>query len=326
MPDIASVLALLDVELDAFAVCEVQDGWALQVEPLDKIVVHFVLRGRGSIESEHGLLPIKAPMMIVVPKCLPKLIKGEGPVRHIVPSSDSCPLTDEIERFQACQDEADLLIGCGAIDASAGGTSLFENLQAPLAVSAKDAALPFLFEAVLAELSRPSVGSKAIIEAVMKQILIILLRSHFTDAGAQSPICLMLRHPELGRAVVAMTSSPHAPHTVASLAALVGMSRSRFSYHFTKAYGRSPMEFLQSIRLKQAARLLQSRGMLVKSICAAVGFESRSHFSRAFRTEYGIDPTAYREQFAAWESRDSEAPAADAAPAAAHEGYSKAAE
>jgi transcriptional regulator GlxA family with amidase domain len=99
-----------------------------------------------------------------------------------------------------------------------------------------------------------------------------------------------------------MTSSSQERHTLESLAALVGMSRSRFTYHFAATYGRSPMEFLQSIRLKRAAQLLEQRSLLVKSICSAVGFTSRSHFSRAFRAEYGIDPTAYRQKHASSEA------------------------
>ena len=46
--------------------------------------------------------------------------------------------------------------------------------------------------------------------------------------------------------------------------------------------------------LHHAAGLLKSTRLPVKVIAATIGFSSRSHFSRAFRDGYGVDPTAYR--------------------------------
>lgn len=298
MTDFETIFELLDVQLNAFAVCEVGNGCALKVDPIDTIIVHYVLQGEGSIECEHGVFPIRAGMMVVIPKGLAKWIKGVGPVAYVSDASGSCPLTSEIVRFRACQDSVDLVLGCASVTANVGGTAIFDHLQQPLAVSATDEALPLLFKAVLAELARPAIGTKAIIEALMKQIVVLLLRSHFEREGPHAALYLRLSTPELGRALVAMTATPQNPHSLDSLAALAGMSRSRFAYHFAKAYGRSPMDYLQSIRLKAAARLLRSSDMLVKSIAAAVGFASRSHFSRAFRAEFGIDPTAFRERAA----------------------------
>jgi AraC-like DNA-binding protein len=298
MADFETIFELLDVQLNAFAVCEVGNGCALKVDPIDKIIVHYVLQGEGSIEWEHGILPIRAGMMVVIPKGLEKRINGVGPVAHVSDASGSCPLTSEIVRFRACQGSVDLVLGCASVTATVGGTAVFDHLEQPLGVSATDEALPLLFKAILAELARPAIGTKAIIEALMKQIVVLLLRSHFERGGAHAALYLKLTTPELGRALVAMTATPQNPHSLDSLAGLAGMSRSRFAYHFAKAYGRSPMDYLQSVRLKAAARLLRSSDMLVKSIAAAVGFASRSHFSRAFRAEFGIDPTAFRDRSA----------------------------
>jgi AraC-like DNA-binding protein len=289
------VLELLDVRLDAFAVCEIGNGCGLRVDPLDKVVIHYVLQGEGSIDCEHGNFPIREGMMVVVPKKLPKRINGLGPVLHVSEASDSCPLTENMVKFRACENQADLVLGCGSLTATVGGMGLFDHLEQPLVVTARAEALPLMFKAVLAELAQPGIGTKSIVEGLMKQILVLLLRSHLKRMGTDSPLYLTLVNPELGRALIAMTAAPQRPHSLDSLAALAGMSRSRFAYHFQRTYGRSPMDYLQSVRLRAAARLLRSSGMLVKSVAAAVGFASRSHFSRAFRAEYGVDPTAYRE-------------------------------
>jgi transcriptional regulator GlxA family with amidase domain len=54
------------------------------------------------------------------------------------------------------------------------------------------------------------------------------------------------------------------------------------------------MEFVQTVRLRIAARMLAGSDMPVKSIAAAVGYASRSHFSRAFAARFGNDPSRYR--------------------------------
>jgi transcriptional regulator GlxA family with amidase domain len=94
--------------------------------------------------------------------------------------------------------------------------------------------------------------------------------------------------------VTAIVDRPAGPHTVASLAEVAGMSRSAFAKHFTKVYGRSPIDFVQAVRLRHAAHLLRTTGLPVKVISSVVGYASRSHFSRAFRTFYEADPSTFR--------------------------------
>jgi transcriptional regulator GlxA family with amidase domain len=126
----------------------------------------------------------------------------------------------------------------------------------------------------------------------MKQVLIVLLRS---QPNKDSSVLLM-SGARLAGVVAAILDRPQENHTVESLAAIAGMSRSRFSHHFTLAYDVSPKEFVQTARLASAARMLKGSNLPVKSIAASVGYMSRSHFSRAFQSKFGMDPSAFRLQ------------------------------
>jgi AraC-like DNA-binding protein len=297
--DLDTLLDLLEVRLDAFAMCEIERACSLVCPPLDGVVVHFVLRGEGAVSCEHGVFPLKAGSMIVVPRRLEKTISGLGPILKVVPADAACPMTDGIVRFRACEGEADLVLGCASVEARVGEAfGLFDHLAAPLVEESSDPALAMLFEGMLAELSQPKVGTRALVGTMMKHVLILLLRAHMERRGTQSPLYMPLMNPQLGKALVAIVAQPQAPHSLESLARLTGMSRSRFTHHFTATYGRSPMHFVQSVRLRAGGRLLRSSGLPIKSIAAAVGYASRSHFSRAFRAEFGVDPTGYREGFA----------------------------
>jgi transcriptional regulator GlxA family with amidase domain len=72
------------------------------------------------------------------------------------------------------------------------------------------------------------------------------------------------------------------------------MSESRFTALFAGSYGKTPMKFVQGIRLRDAADLLRTSDLPLKAIAARVGYSSRSHLSRVFQTQFGTDPTSYR--------------------------------
>ena len=86
---------------------------------------------------------------------------------------------------------------------------------------------------------------------------------------------------------------PGSPHSVASLDAVAGMSRTSFARAFVAAFATSPMEFVTRVRLHHAAKLLITTNLSIKVIAASIGL-GRSHFSRSFRDLYGRDPNSYR--------------------------------
>jgi AraC-like DNA-binding protein len=69
-------------------------------------------------------------------------------------------------------------------------------------------------------------------------------------------------------------------------------------HHFLRlhqsAFGQSPHQFLTSLRLRHAARLLQTTGLTVTEVCLAVGFESLPTFSTLFRRRMGRSPSQFR--------------------------------
>lgn len=57
--------------------------------------------------------------------------------------------------------------------------------------------------------------------------------------------------------------------------------------------GKSPLDFIRSIRLKRAANLLQKSGLSVAEIAYQVGFNDPKVFSRSFKEEFNATPTQY---------------------------------
>jgi len=80
----------------------------------------------------------------------------------------------------------------------------------------------------------------------------------------------------------------------AELAKLAGLSLRQlerlFSAHLNETIG----ECYLRIRLEKAMELLRNTGMRITAICAACGFQSSSHFSRAFKERFGKTPGSER--------------------------------
>ena len=79
-----------------------------------------------------------------------------------------------------------------------------------------------------------------------------------------------------------------------SLAAAVGVSRTLLYTKLKALTGQSVMVFINTLRVKRGAQLLQSSGLTVAEIAYRVGFKHRSHFSRYFRDVFGVPPSEYR--------------------------------
>lgn len=288
-------LNLLNGRLEAFAICEIGRTYSLKCAPFEKLILHFVLQGEGSVEWEHDRFPIGPGMMIVAPSGLAKRINGEGPILTVVDAQQACPLEDGIFRFKACETKADLVIGCASVSASLRqGSCVLWRLLKPVSEQPQGGAFTWLFQVLLAELQSPAPGTKQVVESIMKQIVVLLLRSRAGDAPMRSLTSPPFVDQRIGRALLAMIERPQDPHSLDDLARCSGMSRSGFTSRFAALQGQSPMNFLQSVRLTAAAQLLRGSALPVNSIAAAVRFASRSHFSRAFRNQFGTNPSAFR--------------------------------
>ena len=57
--------------------------------------------------------------------------------------------------------------------------------------------------------------------------------------------------------------------------------------------GKTPLEFIRSIRLKRAAQLLEKSGMSIAEIAYEVGFNNPKIFTKFFKEEFQVPPSQY---------------------------------
>lgn len=103
-----------------------------------------------------------------------------------------------------------------------------------------------------------------------------------------------LSEADRARLADAVRTQPDAPHSLASLAALVDMDVRRFTSAFQAGFGISPWQYVLRARLDEAARQLAGTGAAVTEIALATGFATPSHFATAFVRRFGVPPSRYR--------------------------------
>ncbi len=100
--------------------------------------------------------------------------------------------------------------------------------------------------------------------------------------------------PRVQRVLDAVAANLAAPVSVEALARSVALSPSRLAHLFRHEVGDSIVNVVLAMRLRQAASLLEFTDRPVGRIATDVGFASPYYFSRAFRSRFGMPPTAYR--------------------------------
>ncbi len=99
-------------------------------------------------------------------------------------------------------------------------------------------------------------------------------------------------HSKIHRAISYLIENYDQNISVNEISAITGLSEFHFVRTFRKATGLPPYEYLVTIRVENARKLL-SKGVPIVEVATQSGFYDQSHFNRHFKRIYGITPGAY---------------------------------
>jgi AraC-like DNA-binding protein len=289
-------LSNLDVRLVAFTICDVREGWRIDFPPVDVAGMHLILRGNGWIGAAGSRFAVSCGTFVLIPAGFAYMFESAPGAPNVLPNPlipSSGPFPPVIQAGDGPQAFA---AACGLMTATHGGAlDLFRTLPRPLARRLDSAdLLAEQFSRLSAELGQPRVGTRPMIETLLKQCLVLMLRDPVPADALGMPWSPGVAHPPLWRAFVTMVETMETAHSLDSLAATAGMGRSAFTAHFAKAFGRPPMALLREMRLRRAAALLADGQLPIETVARRVGYTSRSQFSRAFKEFHGKDPRSFR--------------------------------
>lgn len=119
------------------------------------------------------------------------------------------------------------------------------------------------------------------------EFLLYMCKNHLANNQNKISISGM---EEIKKAVTYIRNNYMNPITLENAADVAGFSVYYFSREFKKVTGTTFVTFLNSVRCKNAAKMLR-KGMSVTDVCFACGFKELSYFSRTFSKIMGISPS-----------------------------------
>jgi len=138
-------------------------------------------------------------------------------------------------------------------------------------------------------------GRDLVVDRLIEVLLVEALRfrSEGVHAIGQPGLLAGLADPLLARSLRRLHGDVAHAWSVEELAREAGLSRSAFSERFGQKVGVPPMQYLIEWRMALAKAMLQRDTPPLEAVAAAVGYQSASAFSTAFRREVGSPPSHF---------------------------------
>ena len=84
--------------------------------------------------------------------------------------------------------------------------------------------------------------------------------------------------------------------SVNDFAGIMGLGRTVFYKKVRGVTGYSPYEYLRVMRLKKAAEMLLTEDLTIAEVAYSVGINDPFYFSKCFKNQFGVSPSAYRKK------------------------------
>lgn len=96
------------------------------------------------------------------------------------------------------------------------------------------------------------------------------------------------------RVIVEMEKCLDSELSLEVLAQSVNLSTSRFRHLFKAETGTTPAQYVKSLRMSRAKKLVETTFLNIKQIMCSIGVHDKRHFAKDFERSYGLNPTQYR--------------------------------
>jgi AraC-like DNA-binding protein len=297
MDPLSDVLSLLKPRSYMAGGFDAGGDWSLQFGKHEGIKCYAVVSGKCwlAVEGVNEPVLLKAGDCFLLPRGLPFRIASD---LALVPQ-------DALELLRKRREAGIGVINGGGGCLLVGGhfvfngrhTSILLEALPPISHVYKESdreSLRWSLEKLVQELKERRPGCVLIAQHMAHMMLVQALRLVLAEEESNGVGWLYaLADPQIGSAIGALHSDPAQRWTLERLAQHVGMSRSTLALKFKQTVGTSPMEYLTRWRMLLAGDRLVHSSQPVSTISQALGYESDSAFSTAFKRVMGCSPRQY---------------------------------
>lgn len=146
---------------------------------------------------------------------------------------------------------------------------------------------------LMLHLVRAHHGAKLVMD-ISEQFIVERLRASNDRQRIPQPECIGPGYQHLTEAAEIMAANIEEPLPLAELAAVIHVSLRQLERLFHRYFSMNPAQYYMNLRLRRAQELLTHSSMPVMQVTVACGFQSASHFCKAYRSLFGHSPSEER--------------------------------
>lgn len=166
---------------------------------------------------------------------------------------------------------------------------LFRTAGMPVISKLKEAA--GIFTDLQSELFNQQIGYGTRINQLLDELLIVIARKLTSQNNPNTGFPQIFMNLEQ-----ALRENLAHQWTVEEMAAFVGLGTTTFTERVKKYSGFTPLNYLITIRISEAIKLLKRNDLNVTEISLDTGFYSSQHFSTTFKKLTGYTPSDFRKK------------------------------
>ena len=171
--------------------------------------------------------------------------------------------------------------------------SCSQREEAILTKGIQDARMRKLSEGLLNNIGA-SPSDRLLVESMPLEFLARVCDSKFISGSSKSEPCYRSRDEEaLAAAASYLEENLDENHSLAGLSRKVALNEFKLKRGFRERFGITVFGYLRQCRMDRSRQLLLSRRYTVLEVANAVGYANPSHFARAFRGCFGLNPKAF---------------------------------
>ncbi|CDZ53169.1 AraC family transcriptional regulator [Neorhizobium galegae] len=280
--------------------CRLAEPWATSFPAQEAARFHFISSGNAWLQTPSGeWLQLRPGDAALLPR-------GDAHVIASLPGLAPLPF-GRFGRKEVCQGVFDVQCAdaCGGTVALTASMRFNIDKLHPLLqlmpetmltsdLARNEPSIPHLLDAMAREVDMDRVGAGGILARLADVLTATLIRTWVEHGcGDTTGWIAAVRNPEVGRVLAAIHLQPDRDWNIASLARLMGASRSGFAERFLRVVGETPARYVARVRMHQARQWLRD-GERVATVAERLGYDAEASFSRAFKRIIGTPPSHFR--------------------------------
>lgn len=258
---------------------------------------HAVTGGSCILEYQGEAREVRTGEVLLFPRGSAHVLTDKSGQRPVSGEAFMKSLGDPEPLFSTGQRPARIICGHFAYSTEVAHP-LFEDLPDLVHLRSvrgrQQSALFGLLDQIIPELAGAEPGFQLIVDRHAEVLLVMIIREHYRENGAESGFLRALTDARLAKAVSLIHSGYASSLDLPGLARSAGMSRSALSKAFKETVAVSPIEYLSTWRIMVGRDLLLRTRLPLPEVAEKVGYGSEVSFSRAFKRRLGVSPAVYR--------------------------------